>query len=152
MHHPIDQSTAMLPVHPPADPQPGQVFRVNKGQVVGGSTVINLFHKQSLIGSVTRIIPIPNVTRMYRAERVMCNKPLQRNALVRIQALQFSFVELTFIQNFGWVGTGTDKKTMTILDKFYKVLAGVPIGPQTNTFCLYEQLCLRSIEPKTKET
>lgn len=144
---PLDDSTIMLPYQLPEDPEPGQVIDLPKGQSIGGAVVLNLYFKRELVGSASRMIPIPNVTRMYRAERVTSSVELPRNALVRVQALQFSFVQVTFFQYFGWIGTKTAKKQTVLSDKYYKVLAALPVGPASENFRLYEQLCLQVINP-----
>lgn len=145
---PVDAQSSLLPVRLPDDPEPGQIFRLPKEQSVGGAVVLTLRHQRTLVGTVNRLLPIPNVTKMYRAERVTSSVELPRNTLVRIVALQFSFDQLTFFQNFGWIGTQTAKKTLTLSDKFYKVIEVIPVGPAGPNFHLYEQLCLSVINPK----
>jgi hypothetical protein len=146
MNLPVDSQTVMLPYALPSDPEPNQVVDLPKGQIIGGASVLNIYHKRVLVGVLNRLIPIPNVTRMYRGERVTSSVPLQRNALIRVKALQFSFVQVTFFQNFGWIGTRSAEKQVVLSDKFYKVLAAIPVGPSGKNFHLYEQLCLCIID------
>jgi len=147
MNLPIHTDTAMMPYQLPDDPDPGQVFTLPEGHIIGGSTVINIYLAGSLVGSIASIIPITNVTRMYRAERAMSSSKLPRNTLIRVKALQFSFTEVTFFQNFGWIGTRTTD-AIIVSDKYYRILASIPVGPTDEHTYLYEQLCLCVVEAK----
>lgn len=145
---PIDEATAMLPYKVPEDPEPGQVLDLPEGHYAGGSTILHVFHKTKLVGTSPRLLPVTNIARKYILERASLSVPLKRNDIIRVQARQFSFTQVTFVECVGWVGTKTHKKELSLSDKHYKVLDAIPIGPSGEHFFLYEKVCLSVIEPK----
>ncbi len=151
MKAPINEATAMLPCKVPEDPEPGQVFNLPRGHYAGGATILHVYHKTKLVGSAPRLIPVINVARKYVLERAALSVPLKRNDIIRVQALQLSFTQVTFVEYVGWVGTKTHKEELVVSDKFYKVLTAVPIGAQGEHFFLYEKVCLNTLEPKKGE-
>jgi hypothetical protein len=148
MTTPIDAVTAMLPLQVPEDPTPGQVIDIPKGRYAGGTTVLLVYRKTKLIGTSPRLLPIQNVARKYILERAALSVPIGRNDIIRVQARQLSFTQITFVEYIGWVGTKTHETELTLSDKFYRVLTAVPVGPQGEHVFLYEKVCLNIIEPK----
>jgi len=152
MKPPLHSASSMSTlIHLPEDPSPGTRVAVPKTKPVGGTTTISLFLHSKLIGVASQLRPVPNVSRAYIAERVMCNQTININTLIRIRGLFHVYTGLTFIQNLGWCGTETAEEPQVLSDKFYKVKACTLVGPHTDTCVLYEQLSLQSIEPKEKK-
>ena len=147
---PINERTALIQPLLPEDPEPGQIFRLEKGQVVGGATVINVYKGGTLIGAAQSLTPIANVSGKYCVDRLSSSIELKERDVLHIKAIQYSFNQVIFIEYFGWIGSGVIKKHVTLADKHYRVLAVIPVGEQNNQFRLYEKVCLEVIQGEKK--
>lgn len=147
---PVTDRTALIQPMLPDDPIPGQVYTLPEGQIVGGANVLNVYKGSKLIGATTNLVPISNVSGKYYMERLSSVIPLKEKDVVRVLAQQFNFNEITFIEFFGWVGTGALEVTNILSDKHYRILAAIPIGPSETNFQLYEKVCVEVIQGAKK--
>lgn len=149
----------MLPLHEkssvveqllPEDPEDRQVFELPEGQLVGGATVVSVYKHGKLVGSLSSLYPIVNVSRKYSGTRLSASTSIQEKDVVRIVGRQYSYNSVIFIQYFGWLGYKATGEPVVVSDKFYKVLAITPAGPEEepSDFHLYEKVCLEALEEK----
>jgi len=135
----------------PDDPEPGQKFKLEKGQTVGGATVINIRRSGELLGSIQTLNPIPNLSGRYAAVRVTSTRELKPGELLRVQGLQYTFISLQFVEGYGWMGDKTLKDPTVLLDKYMRVLHVLPVGDTTENFYLYEQVAFSAIKGASDE-
>jgi len=147
---PLQERSNILENLLPDDPKDRQIVEYPEGQIVGASTVLSVYKSNKHIGALTSLYPITNVSRKYSATRLASNTAIKEKDIIRICAQQFAFNSVIFVQFFGWMGYKVIGEPQTISDKFYKVLATIPIGPKTAAnFFLYEKVCLESLEVKS---
>lgn len=145
-----DRSAMMQPMLP-EDPEPGQVHTLPEGQIAGGANVLSVFKHEMLIGSTTNLVPISNVSGKYYTERLSSSQELKKGDTIRIVAQQYNFNQITFVEYFGWIGSGVTSTPTSLSDKIYRVLAAIAIGPNTNNFWLYEKVCLEILNKEQKK-
>jgi len=145
---PLHEKAVMLENLLPEDPEDGVIVEAPKGQTLGGSTVISVYMKNKPIGSIASLIPIVNVSRKYTANRLSSNIPIKKGDIIRITGRQYSFDTVIFVQYFGWIGYKASKEPVVASDKFYRVLAAIPVGPEEPDCLLYEKVCLEALEKK----
>ena len=144
---PLDGNrTAIMQAMLPEDPEPGQEFILPEGQTVGGANVINISKAGKLLGDITRLSPIPNVSGKYDASRVHSKGRIRQGDLVRIQGWQYNFNAIKFVEYFGLIGSQTVGDHLPLMDKYMKVLAVFEIGESTSGFYLYERVCLEALK------
>lgn len=152
----IQDRTAIMSPMLPEDPEPGCVHTLPEGQIAGGANVLSVFRWEidsksgKLIGSTNNLVPVSNVTGKYYTERLSSSQELKKNDVIRIVARQFNFNQITFVEYFGWIGSGVTSIPTTLSDKIYRVLTAIPIGPNTPNFWLYEKVCLEIINKEKK--
>lgn len=141
---PLQDRNVILSTLLPDDPKPEQIVEMPKGQTVGGSNVINLYIKNELVGSATQLMPIQNVSGKYELIRASLKKEIRKGDRLKVVGRQYIFNSVIFIEYFGWIGYGIINKPQVLLDKTFKVLAAIPIGPKSDGFILYEKICLET--------
>ena len=146
---PLHEKAVMINNQLPDDPTDKQVVEFPEGQVVGGATVISVYLKDKLVGSLSSLYPIVNVTRKYSADRLASNTLIKEGDVLRIVGRQYSFNTVIFVQYFGWIGCKPAGEPQVTSDKLYRVIAAIPVGPDDSPDCyLYERVCLDALEEK----
>ncbi len=138
--------SAIIQTMLPDDPEPGHEFVLPEGQTIGGANVINIWKGGKLLGAITQVSPIPNVSGKYDAVRVTSRLKLRVGDLVRIRGWQHNFTAIKFVEGHGWIGCQTTGKPSPLMDKHMKILEVFPIGDSTPGFYLYERVCLEIIK------
>lgn len=149
---PIHERATLIQNQLPDDPEDRQIVEFPEGHPVGAATVISIYKKNKLVGTTTTLSPIPNVSKKYATSRLSAVTPIREGDVLRIVGYQYAFNSVIFIQYFGWVGHQTTGEPTILSDKFYRVLAATPVGPEdkNSDFRLYEKVCLTVLEEKNE--
>lgn len=136
----------------PNDPHDGMVFEAPEGAAIGGAVVLEIYSNGALIGSAQQLSPVQNVSRKYTITQVCTSEPVKKGYTLRVTGHQYLYNQATFIDGFGWVGTGVQEKKLELSNGVYKVIAALEIGPTDSNCRLYDQICLETItEEKNDE-
>jgi hypothetical protein len=133
----------------PANPEPGEIFKMPEGQI-GGASVMNFIYAGGQhIGHTAQYARVTNVSACSRLGRTVSSVPLMKGLNIRLLCEQFTFKSLIFVDYFGWTVYEYNPKPTVLLDELFTVTHASTMYKANSKLYVYDDICLEKYKEES---
>ncbi len=149
MTTPLVESYVSLEALIPQDPKHDEVFKAPENQTLGSTHILLVLKNNTMIAHASQIAKVHNVPGKSCLTRVISQKSIKKNDILRVVYDRFDMTALQFVEFHGWEAHAYKERFDREYDSIFLVTKVIPVGPQKNGFHIYERIFL-SAQSKEK--